>query len=725
MRFKSKTEVPVIFQSEAAECGLASIAMVATYYGKQQDLFSLRRRFAISSRGATVKGLREIATKMELNSRALRVELENVRNLALPCILHWNLNHFVVLTKTTKNQFIIHDPATGRKILDKKEFSKHFTGVAVELAPTSEFKHIPVDDTYKFRDLLGKVRGLKRGVLQAVCLATLLEMTSVALPFYSQLVIDESLSSADTELLTTIGIGFILLIVLRTVISAVRNWVITTLGITLNFQWLNNVFFHLLRLPQQYFESRHLSDVVSKFTSVSIIQRTITTNFVQMMVDGLLVLGTLTMMFFYSVRLTVLSVSSIVLYALFRLLTNRSLADATSECANLASKQQNHFYETIRGMQSVRLFNAAVERHSSWVNLLSDQFNAELKTQKVTNTYQAGNTLIFGIERILIIWLGAYIVLSKDFSIGMLFAFVAYRDQFSGRLSALIDKSFEFINLRIHCDRVADIVFSQPENTFEQTGTSNEWLDLTPSIDLRNVCFRYSPIDAPTLSNINLRIMPGECVAITGPSGGGKTTLIKIILGLASPTEGEVFIGGVSLNEVGLENYRNLVASVMQDDHLFSGTILENISFFSDEANNDLIELCAIKANIHSEIMAMPMKYNTIIGNIGSSLSGGQRQRILLARALYRSPKILVLDEATSHLDLNNERIVNEAISKMNLTRVFVAHRPDTIAIADRVVLVNSGVIAEDKLVNPETKNSDSQDFRKRPAIDRNVHRVM
>jgi ATP-binding cassette subfamily B protein RaxB len=275
----------------------------------------------------------------------------------------------------------------------------------------------------------------------------------------------------------------------------------------------------------------------------------------------------------------------------------------------------------------------------------------------------------------------------------MLFAFVAYRDQFSLRLSGLIDKAFEIKALRVHGDRVADIVFSDKEAQPEQPGSERDLGDLSASIELRNVSFQYSSNDPMVLKDVNLMIGEGECVAITGPSGSGKTTLIKIILGLIAPTQGEVLIGGVPLMEAGLHNYRRAVATVMQDDHLFSGTIGENVTFFAPEPDDEFVTECATIAAIHDEIARMPMRYNTIVGNIGTSLSGGQRQRLLLARALYRRPKILVLDEATSHLDLRNEKLINLAIKGMRLTRVIVAHRPETVAMADRTIAVKDGTV--------------------------------
>jgi ATP-binding cassette subfamily B protein RaxB len=693
MSFISPNKLSLVMQSEASECGLACIAMVCGYYGGTAALFSLRRDYAMSSRGASIKSLREIAQALHFKTRPVRLDLDSIADLHTPCILHWDMNHFVVLSHATRRRVIIFDPARGKRVLKLTEVSKHFTGVALELAPTSEFQPAPPGSRYSLRDLMGKVIGLKRSLAQAALLGIFLELTAVMMPFYSQLVIDQGLANADMGLLKVLGIGFILLVVFRTLISAVRSWGITLLNTDFNYQWLGNVFAHLLRLPQSYFETRHLGDIISKFSSVSSVQRTLTSSFIQMVVDGILVTGTAAMMLIYSVKLTCISLLAVGLYLILRGLMNQPLRDAANEQLAHVARQQNHFYETVRGIQSVKLSGAAGERHSSWLNILVRQLGADLSMQRMSIGFQSANGLIFGIERVCVIWLGALLVLDKQFSVGMLFAFLAYKDQFSSRLSALIDRAFELQNLRVHGERIADIVFTAPEP--EQKAAPVDLRDISPSIELKSVSFRYSRSDPWILEDISLKIEAGECVALTGQSGCGKTTLVKIILGLIAPSSGEILIGGRSIDDIGAHHYRRMAATVMQDDSLFSGTIGENISFFCPDADDARIAECATRAAIDQEIARMPMKYNSELGNIGSSLSGGQRQRILLARALYRQPKILVLDEATSHLDITTEEAINTYIKEIKLTRIIVAHRPETIAVADRAILMRGGRIVD------------------------------
>ena len=288
-------------------------------------------------------------------------------------------------------------------------------------------------------------------------------------------------------------------------------------------------------------------------------------------------------------------------------------------------------------------------------------------------------------------------MLDAKFTVGMVFAFIAYRDQFSTRVTSLIDKLFEFRMLRLHGERLADIVLAEPEKVTSKSDISPEALQ--SDISISNLHYRYSANEPFVLAGVNLEIKDGDFVAITGPSGCGKTTLVKLILGLLEETDGEVRMGDVPIRRIGMDAYRNLVGAVMQDDNLFSGSLADNICFFDPIVDFDQIVSCARMASIHEEILRMPMGYNTLVGDVGTGLSGGQKQRILLARALYRKPRILVLDEATSHLDIESERSVNEAIKQLQLTRIIVAHRPDTIAMAYRVIDLREGKVARDQVV--------------------------
>ncbi|MFO1332871.1 MAG: peptidase domain-containing ABC transporter [Rubrivivax sp.] len=686
--------VPLVLQTEAAECGLACLAMVAGAHGLDCDLPTLRQRFSLSLKGVNLLDLVRMAEELRLHARALRAEIDDLAQLALPCILHWDLNHFVVLIGVRRGVATIHDPAHGVRQLKLDQVSRHFTGIVLELQPAADFVARVERRHVSLRQLLGRVTGLRRSLAQIFALALALEVFVLLSPFLLQWVVDDVLVSADRDLLVTLGVGFGLLVLLQAATAAIRSWAVLVLSATLNLQWLANVFAHLLRLPVEWFEKRHIGDIWSRFFAVQQIQKTLTTSFIEAVLDGALVVLTLAMMLVYSLRLSAVALAAVGAYALLRWAFFRPLRNATEEALVHDAKQSSHFLESLRGVQAIKQFNAQADRQSRFTSLVVDTMNAGIAGRKLELLFTSLHRLLFGLERVAVVWIGALLVLDQRFSVGMLFAFLAYKEQFATRVSALIDKVVDLKMLRLQGERLADIVLTAPEQT-EASGIGRRLPEM-PAIELRDLRFRYSDGEPEVLAGVSLRIEPGESVAIVGPSGCGKTTLLKLILGIHAPTGGELLVGGMPLAQVGLQAWRGAVGVVMQDEPLFSGSIAENISFFDLRPDLDWVMHCARVASVHDDIDAMPMGYHTLIGDMGSSLSGGQRQRILLARALYRRPRILLLDEATSALDVDGERLVNQAVRQLALTRIIVAHRPETIASASRVIALQAGRVAQD-----------------------------
>jgi ATP-binding cassette subfamily B protein RaxB len=465
---------------------------------------------------------------------------------------------------------------------------------------------------------------------------------------------------------------------------------VTWLGATLNVQWASNLFSHLMHLPLDWFEKRHVGDVVSRFGSIQTIQRTLTTQFIGSLLDGLMSVVTLVVMTFYSIWLTVLVVGLFTSYGLIRWIFFTPLRRANEEQIICAARQESELLESIRGAMPIKLANKQDERLGRYANATVATANRAIGIQRLSIAFTLSNQLMFGIGRVAMIWIAATLALDGKFSAGMLIAFIAYADQFTSRAAGLIDKWVDFSMLKLHAERVADIALTEPEQM-----AATAWNGTMPeaSIELRNVSFRYASGEPWVLKNCNLRIEAGESVAIVGPSGCGKSTLAKVVLGLLQPTSGEVRFGGVDIRKLGLDTYRRWVGAVMQDDQLFAGSIADNIGFFDSDATPAGIEAAARLAAIHEEIAAMPMGYQSLVGDMGSSLSGGQKQRVILARALHRRPKLLLLDEATSHLDIERERQVNSAVNQLKITRVVIAHRPETVASVQRVVVTDNGTV--------------------------------
>lgn len=690
LRFSGARTVPVLLQSEAAECGLACLAMTAAFHGLSIDLPSLRRRFSVSTQGMTLAQLMQCATRLELLGRPLRVELEALDQLKLPAILHWDFNHFVVLTNVSGRGLVLHDPARGKVEMTHAEASRHFTGVALELTPAQQFAPGIQKQKVSLRQLLGHLQGLGGTIGQILLLALVLELFALLLPWFAQLVLDDAVVAGDRDLLAVLGLGFIVLVLFKSGAEALRSWIVMVLSTTANLQLLSNLFRQMLRLPYRFFEKRHLGDVVSRFESMNQIQRTLTGSFLEAFIDGLMAISTLIMILIYSRTLAFVVIVAALLYLLLRLGLFLPLRLAAEDKIQRAARQQSHLLETVRGIQTLKLFNREQQRQMQHQNLAVDHFNADVRMQKLHILYRLGNTLVFSGEHILVIWLGALLILDQQFSVGMMFAFLAYKDLFTSRIIALIEKGIEFKMLGLHLERVGEIALHEPEAaTMDMTDCNDS--STSASLQIRDLTYAWGDHQTPVLQNLNLDIAEGESVAIVGASGCGKTTLAKLLLGLLQPDSGSIQIGGCDLRRFGIARYRQLVGSVLQEDNLFAGSIADNICFFDADTSMERIQACAQLACVHADIAAMPMGYNTLIGDMGGALSGGQKQRILLARALYKQPRILILDEATSHLDVQREKQVNDAIRNLNLTRIIIAHRPETIASADRVILLQQG----------------------------------
>ncbi|WMN58593.1 peptidase domain-containing ABC transporter [Pseudoalteromonas xiamenensis] len=683
LEFWSKSSLPVILQSEAAECGLASLAMVAAYHGYHSDLVSMRQKFSISIEGCTLLDIMHFAEKLGLATRPLRIELEELELLQAPSILHWNLNHFVVLKKATDKYVIIHDPAEGEKKLSLDEASKHFTGVALELMPTKEFEKKEKKASLRFSDFWSKISGLKRSLLLIFSLSLLLQIFTLASPYYIQLVIDDVILSGDTSLLTVLAVGFFLVLGFEIATNALRGFTLLHFGNQMNIQLGANLFHHLVRLPLTYFEKRHMGDIVSRFGSLQQVKQLLTQGVIEAIIDGLMALVTLGMIFFYSPTLSAVVLVAVLLYAGVRVAMYRPFRTISEQEIMARAEESSNFMETVRGIQTIKLFGSEVKREGQWQNRYAKAINQSIRLGNFQIGYDSINRALFGIENIVVIFLAAKLVIAGGFSTGMLFAFMAYKRQFIEKTAKLIDKFIEFKMLGLHFDRIADIALTERE---ELTPKQMKVHKVTGKIELRNVSFRYSDATPFVLKDVNLAIQAGESVALTGPSGCGKSTLLKIMLGLIKPTDGEVLIDDIPLHQIGARQYRQQIAAVMQDDELFSGSVSDNIAFFESPVDMERVVYCAELASIHDDISAMPMGYDSLIGDMGSSLSGGQKQRIILARALYKNPRLLFMDEATSHLDTKLESDINEAVSGLKVTRVIIAHRKETIASAQREV---------------------------------------
>ena len=677
-----RRSVPLIMQTEAAECGLACLTMIAGYHGIETDLQSMRRDHSVSLKGSTLKSLIDIADSMNLAARPLRVELPALTQVRLPAIAHVDFNHFVVITGVAKDTVALHDPARGARTVPFAEFSKHFTGIVLELTPTPSFSKRKSVERLSIWSIIGSARGFRGALLRLVALALAFEVFALAMPWLTQLTVDEVIVSADRDLMTVLALGFALLILIQTAISALRGWLLLHLTSTLSLQVLTQLFSHLLRLPLAFFEKRHVGDLLSRFASMDAIQRTLTGSSLEVLIDGVLAISMFIVMAIYSVHLTLIVLAFAVIYALLRWAMFRPMREAVNEQLIFAAQQQTHFIESLRGMQAIKLHMGEADRLSRWQNAVVDTVNASIRAQSLTLTYKIASFALFGLENVLIVWLGAREVISGGFSVGMLLAFIAYKLVFVTRLSNLIDKFTEFKLLDLHAERVADVALAGVESRGQAPApdlSKATWV-------VENLGFRYGPHDPFIFRNVSFTVEPGDSVALIGRSGAGKTTLAKVVVGLLPATEGRVLIDGLDIREIEPTTLRAQLSAVMQDDYVFAGSIADNVSLFDTEADAARVNESLKGAALWEEVARMPMGVDSLVGNTGSALSGGQRQRLLLARALYRQPKFLLLDEATSALDTEREQAVNQVVKNLGITTLLIAHRESTVAMAGKRV---------------------------------------
>lgn len=687
LRFFRKSRVPVRLQTEAAECGLACLAMVAAYYGRQQDLNELRREWPVSLKGMSLANLIEVAEGNGLTTRPVRLELGELGKLRTPCILHWSLDHFVVLEKAGARTLIIVDPTVGRQRVDIGNVASEFTGVALELIPGNDFSRSRRTSSLTLGRFFANTKGIVGALAQLFVLSAALQLFVLLAPIYSQIVIDDVVLGSDYDLLTLLAVTFGSLAVITAVTSAFRSWVVVYVGANLGYRWSAGLFKHLIRLPLDYFEKRQVGDIQSRFASLKAIRDLLTTQAVEAVIDGLMALTTLTVIYVYDVTLGHIVVGSVLLYTairlvLFEMLRARSLTEIVK-----AANTETLFLESIRGVLAVKNFGRESQRESIYKGRLAATIAASASTQKIVILQRFAGQLIFGLQSVVVIWLGARTILAGTFTVGMLVAFLSYRAQFSARAESLIEKLFQFRLARIHLDRLADIVETKRETLHgppKPGKTAGRRIDGDIRVD--GVWFRYGNNEPYVLRGTTLDIRAGEQTAILGPSGCGKSTLLKLMIGLLKPEKGRILYGGSTVEEIGLSGFRSQIGVVMQNDQLLGGTLLQNVSFFDAEPDLDWLTRCLETAGIGDDVKTMPMGIHTLVGDMGDALSGGQKQRLLLARALYARPRILFLDEATSHLDPAKERLTAARIADLEITRVVIAHRQETVRHSDRTV---------------------------------------
>lgn len=671
--FTPANRLPTVLQSERSECGLACLAMIASWFGRKMDLNTLRHEHAVSARGANLADLIGIANSLGLEARPVKLEIEDLQSLSLPAVLHWNMNHFVVVKSVGRKGIVIHDPAVGERRYTHKEAGLHVTGIAVEFSPGVSFEPGEHVQRSKLRDLFDRYPGFNTAVIQLFAISLLLQLASIGSAFYMQLVIDEGLAKQDRDMLSILALAFLMLGLTNIAMTYGRAQVQLYFSNQLGFQMAGNVFSHLLRLPTAYFERRHVGDLVSRFGSVREIRRLISEDLITVVLDGIFAVLTLAVMFWFhavlaSVVLLFVMVSGVIKIALIPRIQTLQEQVIVAE-ASTSSK----LMENMRTIEIIKFYCRELSRLILWRNAYAEQLNVQVRLSRFMINLEAVYGALTALENVLVIYLAALFVLSGDISLGFLTAFIALKGNFSASIHSFLEKLVQIRLVRLQLERVSDITCSEKE--FDSLHLPRLRLPVQGALTLENISYTYPGASTPVLNNVSVHVAAGETLLIRGPSGSGKSTLLKIMGGLLQPDKGVIKVDGVDVRQFGVRQYRDSCAGVLQTDQLLSGSILDNITLFDDEVDLDRLHAAMRDAHIEKFVQSLPMGYNSLVGDMGSIMSAGQQQRIVLARAFYSQPSIIFLDEATANLDFATEKLIVQSIMAMKMTRVLISHR--------------------------------------------------
>jgi ATP-binding cassette subfamily B protein RaxB len=672
-----------LLQTEAAECGLACVAMAASLLGNTVDIATLRQATGTSERGTTFKELIDIGSSVGLAIRAVRCEVEALGDLKVPIILHWGFNHFVVLSRIGRGSAQIFDPSSGWSRVPIAEVERKFSGAAGEVTLLSPFQRTRERPPLRLISLIQWTPHIRGSLIQGGLLSILMLAHILVAPFFMQLTVDDAVLKGDLDFLGILAIGFATFALFNGVAEALRAIALQKVSSLLNWEMTQRLYHHLIRLPLPWFQRRRLADVLTRFQSLEPVRNLIANGWIGGLLDGVLAVFTAILMFVFSPKLSLIAAGAFLLYLVIRLLTIQINIRYAGKALTASIAEQGKRIETLRAIQTIKIMGGEAEREADWANRLAEVVRTSQNSALVSQTFSNVHKLINALALILTTYLGGRAIINSEMTVGVFYAITAYQTQFLLRAYNCTEQIFSWRMLELYLFRLSDVLMTPIEPGIDRINVGLP--EVRGALHVDRVSFRYSARDPLVLNTVSLKAAPGELIALVGASGAGKSTLMKIMAGLYQPVSGDVRLDDLSLTQWGPRGVRQSMGVVLQDDELMSGSILENLTFF--DANPDAVWAwrCLQMAALEEDIQKMPMRMETLIGDMGSSLSGGQKQRLILARALYRRPKILLLDEATSHLDLAAEQKINEALQALGVTRIIAAHRPETIASADRV----------------------------------------
>ncbi|MER8006576.1 peptidase domain-containing ABC transporter [Streptomyces sp. NPDC094149] len=694
VRTTHRRRVPEVRQMSEVECGLACLTMVLNYYGCGISLSEMRTRCGVGRDGLSALEIVRTARDHGMRVRTVSLPRNDLRFVALPAIVHWEFTHFLVVERWSRKYVDVVDPARGRCRLTEDEFDAGFTGVVMLLEPGVAFDRRPaIPHSATFRTFALKYLRQAPGTsLQLLGVSLLLILLGLVLPVLTKVVLDQILPFRMNDVMPVLAIGIVAIFVAQTVTTLLREWLLVHLRARIDVSMMLGFVEHLLELPYKYFQQRSTGDLLSRVASNAMLRELLSNQLLSSVMDSGLVMFYLLLLFWQSPPFGALTLGVGVLGAVVLMLSNGPVSRLAGRELSAFGKSQGYLGEAMVGMGTLKAAGAEEQAFGRWSNLFFDHLNISLRQNYVSGAVASilGSLPLFG--QLALLWVGAAQVLNGSISVGTMVALLALAAAFFAPLTALVDSAQQFQLVSANLDRIRDVTEEEPEQLRRAARPAPR---LSGHLRVDAVGFRYAQTGPQVLRDIDLTASPGERIAIVGLSGSGKSTLGKLLLGLYVPTEGDIVYDGVSLRDVNLQELRRQFGAVLQESAVFSGSIWSNIALSNPSIERERVIAAAELAAIHDDIMTMPMQYDTFVSEGGSALSGGQRQRLAIARAVAHNPAIILLDEATSHLDVETEQKVARNLRTLDCTQVIIAHRLSTIRDADTIVVLDQGTIVE------------------------------
>lgn len=692
---RSGRRVPVILQLSAVECGAACLAMILSYYGRKTQVSECRELCGVGRDGLTARTIAEAARQYGLRVKAYSVELDDFKYIRLPAIAHWNFNHFIVIERWSPAGIEVVDPAAGRRQVTPEEFNISFTGVILTFEPGAHFEHRRDTGQAAWLTYLKsmlQLPGTLATLIQILGALLFLQTLGLALPLLTKILIDNVLPFRITNIMAFLGIGVLVLVLAQMVTSYLRATLLIYLQARLDSQMMLNFFEHVFSLPFGFFQQRSSGDLLLRLGSNTMIREVLTNQTISLVLDVVFVLTYLVILFLQAPVFGVLVLCLGLLQIALLAGTTRRIHQLMQRDLYAQAESQSYLVEALQGIATVKAAGAEDRVFDQWSNFFFNYLNISIQQNHLSALVDTAMNALRSLSPLLLLWVGAMYVLDGTLSLGTMLALNALAMAFLTPLASLVSVGRQLQLVGAHLERIMDVVKAEPEQDGQTVRAAPA---LTGRIEIKRLSFRYDPNAPWVLHDISFTVEPGQKIAIVGRTGSGKSTLGMLLLGLFTSPEGDICYDGIPLQQLEYRSVRRQFGVVLQDPFLFSGSLRQNIAL--NDANLALAEVqaAARTAVIHEDILAMPMGYETLVSEGGTTLSGGQRQRVALARALAHNPALLLLDEATSHLDVETEQHVDRNLSALACTRIVIAHRLSTIRNADQILMLEEGRIVE------------------------------